>query len=57
MATVALTGGRVGRMAEIADVTVRIPSTKTAVVQEGHLAVEHVLTELVERALFGPVAR
>lgn len=57
MATVALTGGRVGRMAEIADVTVRIPSTKTAVVQEGHLAVEHVLTELVERGLFGAVAR
>jgi D-glycero-D-manno-heptose 1,7-bisphosphate phosphatase len=57
MATVALTGGRGGKLSEIAEVAVRVPSTRTALVQEGHLAIEHVITELVERALFPGVDR
>jgi phosphoheptose isomerase len=53
MKTVALTGGRGGAMVDVADVAVRVPSTKVQRVQESHLAIEHLITELVERALFG----
>ena len=40
-----------------ADVIVAVPSDDTQHVQETHLAVEHALCELVERALFGSSER
>ena len=52
MMTVALTGEG-GHIREIADVCVAIPSSDTQHIQEAHLAVEHVLCDLVERQLFG----
>jgi len=51
MRTIALTGNG-GRLAAIADVVIAVPSTDTQYIQEAHLAVEHVLCELVEFALF-----
>lgn len=51
MRTIALTG-RGGRLPEIADVAVSVPSTDTQHIQEAHLAIEHVICELVERQLF-----
>jgi len=52
MRTVALIGAG-GALAELADVTIAIPSTFTQYVQEAHLMVEHILCDLVERHLFG----
>jgi D-sedoheptulose 7-phosphate isomerase len=52
MRTIALTGGA-GRLARLADVAVSIPSADTQYVQEAHLAVEHIVCELVESQLFG----
>ena len=52
MHTVALIGAG-GALAELADVTIAIPSTFTQYVQEAHLMVEHILCDLVERHLFG----
>ncbi len=52
MRTVALIGAG-GALAEVADVTIAIPSTFTQYVQEAHLMVEHILCDLVERHLFG----
>jgi D-sedoheptulose 7-phosphate isomerase len=49
--SVALTG-RGGRLAELADVAIAVPSDDTQHVQEAHLAVEHLLCLLVEEALF-----
>jgi phosphoheptose isomerase len=49
--TVVLTGNR-GRLRELADVAVCVPSDCTAHIQETHLAIEHVICHLVERALF-----
>jgi len=49
---IALTGSA-GRLAELADVAIRVPSVDTQYIQETHLAVEHVLCELVEYMLFG----
>ena len=52
MKTVSLTGVG-GRLAKIADVAIAVPSDDTQHIQETHLAVEHLLCLLVERALFG----
>jgi phosphoheptose isomerase len=51
MRTIALTGSG-GRLRELANVCISVPSTDTQYIQESHLAIEHVLCELVERSLF-----
>jgi D-sedoheptulose 7-phosphate isomerase len=56
MTTAALTGGRRAPAAEIAicsDIILNVPSDATPHIQEAHLWVEHVLCEIVEKALFG----
>lgn len=50
--TIALIG-QGGRLAELAEVVIAVPSTSTQHIQEAHLAVGHVLCDLVERRLFG----
>ncbi len=45
--------GEKGELAALANVAVKIPSDNTQLIQEMHLAVEHVICELVEEALFG----
>ena len=50
--TVSLTGAG-GRLGKLADVAIAVPSDDTQHIQETHLAIEHVLCMLVERALFG----
>lgn len=50
--TVALTGAG-GRLPEIATVAIAVPGQQTQHIQEAHLAIEHILCDLVERALFG----
>lgn len=50
--TIVLTGNG-GRLATIAHLAIAVPSTDTQYIQEAHLAIEHILCELVERALFG----
>jgi phosphoheptose isomerase len=49
--TIALTGND-GRLAAMADVAIAVPSADTQYIQEAHLAVEHILCELVEFILF-----
>jgi phosphoheptose isomerase len=45
--------GSGGVLPTVVDVAIRVPSASTALVQETHLAVEHVICDLVERELFG----
>ena len=52
--SVALTGAG-GRLTELADLTIAVPSTDTQHIQEAHIAIEHLLCWLVERELFAPV--
>jgi D-sedoheptulose 7-phosphate isomerase len=47
----AFTGQSGGELVKHADLAVRVPSPSTPVVQELHLAVGHVLCDLIERAL------
>jgi D-sedoheptulose 7-phosphate isomerase len=49
--TVALTGADGGKLGTRTDVTVRVPAEHTSHVQETHLAIEHAIATLVERAL------
>ncbi len=46
------TGKGGGKLKDLADVCLRVPSDRTARVQEGHLALLHVLCALVEEELF-----
>ena len=52
MKVVALTGASGGKLAPLADVAIRVPSTVTAHIQECHLAVEQLLASLVEDTLY-----
>ena len=51
LAVIALTGPG-GPVADGADVAVRVPTSDTQLIQQTHLAVEHIICELVERALY-----
>lgn len=55
--TVVLTGagGRLKEIADIADIAICVPSTATQPIQETHLAIEHILCDIVERLLFGRI--
>jgi len=51
--TVGLTGEGGGRLAQVCDLCIRVPSDDTPRVQEAHQTVIHILCRLVEEALFG----
>ncbi len=51
MINVALVGGTGGKMAEIADYAIVVPSDQTMHVQESHLALYHIYCYIVERQL------
>jgi phosphoheptose isomerase len=51
MCTIALTGNG-GHLAAIAEVVIAVPSSDTQYIQEAHLAIEHIVCELVEVILF-----
>lgn len=50
--TIGLVGNDGGPLASAAEIAVVVPSRITARIQECHIAVGHVLCELVEKALF-----
>ena len=51
--TIALTGKGGGELATSAELAIVIPSDSTQRIQEGHIAVGHILCDIVEGALFG----
>jgi len=51
MTSIGLTGGDGGELAAAVDVCLRVPSSITARIQEGHILLAHVLCELVEHGL------
>jgi phosphoheptose isomerase len=44
--------GEGGKLVEISDVVISAPSGRVQYIQEAHLAIEHILCDLVERILF-----
>lgn len=52
--TVAFTGNNGGKMRELAEINVIVPSDVTMNIQESQLALEHIYCMVVERCYFGP---
>ncbi len=50
--TLALTGGKKGKMSQRADQVLQVPAEYTPFIQEGHLLLIHLLCDLVERQMF-----
>ncbi len=50
---IGLTGAKGGKLAEIADVTIKVPQTETYMIQELHLPVYHCLCLMLEDRFFG----
>lgn len=50
--TIAFTGGSGGRMKDLADMCLNVPSSVTNNIQEMHIACGHILCELVEKHFF-----
>lgn len=48
LTTISLTGGLGGKLAKLTDVSIVVPSKKTARIQESHLCIAHTICELVE---------
>jgi D-glycero-beta-D-manno-heptose-7-phosphate kinase len=51
--TVGLTGMTGGKLSEIADIMIIVPSDNTPRIQEAHIAIIHIMCELLEMDLFG----
>ncbi len=52
MLTVGLTGETGGKMKDISDFLINVPSVDTPRIQESHIMIGHILCELIEDALF-----
>ena len=55
--TVGFTGNQGGKLAELADFVISVPSGDTPRVQENHIIILHIICCLVERELFGDKSR
>jgi D-sedoheptulose 7-phosphate isomerase len=53
LSTIALTGGSGGELAGLSDIALIVPSDRTAIIQECHIALLHAMCEGVEALLFG----
>lgn len=51
--TIGFLGGSGGKLKDIVDLPIIIPSSNTQRIQEGHITVAHIICELVEDSLFG----
>jgi len=49
---IALTGREGGAIGKLANVTVQVPSDNVQLIQESHIAIGHIICELVEHSLF-----
>lgn len=50
--TIALSGGSGGAMAEMADVAIVAPANTSAHIQEMHIAIGHIVCDLIEKAFY-----
>ncbi len=50
--TIAFTGAAGGKMKEIANLCINVPSTDTPRIQESHITIGHIICEIIEDTLF-----
>lgn len=53
ISTIGLTGKTGGKMADMCDVILKIPSTHTPNIQECHIMFGHIISQIIEDTLFG----
>lgn len=51
--SVALVGKDGGKMAEIADISLIVPSDSTPRIQESHILIGHIICDIIEKEIFG----
>lgn len=51
--TVGFTGATGGKMKEVSDYLINVPSSDTPRIQESHILIGHIICELVEKNIFG----
>ncbi len=51
--TIGLTGGNGGKLNDVTDVCIVVPSSNTPRIQESHITIIHIICLLVEQTLFG----
>ncbi len=51
--TVALVGRNGGKMGELADIALIVPSNSTPRIQESHILIGHILCDIIEKEIFG----
>ncbi len=52
MITISFTGENGGKMKELSDILINVPSTDTPRIQESHITIGHIICELVESKIF-----
>lgn len=52
MKTIGLTGESGGKLDELCDICIKVPSNNTARIQEAHILIGHIICELTEKELF-----
>lgn len=52
MTCIGMTGQSGGKMNEVCDIMLRVPSTDTPRIQESHILIGHILCQLIEEAMF-----
>ena len=53
LGVIALTGASGGRVARLCDITIRVPSERTFMIQQVHITIGHILCLLAEAEIFG----
>lgn len=53
MITVGLTGESGGKLVEVSDYLIKVPSKDTPRIQESHILIGHIICELIENRMFG----
>jgi len=52
MSTISLTGASGGKMKDVSDILLNVPSTDTPRIQESHIMIGHIICQLVEEKFF-----
>ena len=52
MTTIGLTGTSGGKLADLCDICIQVPSKNTARIQEAHILIGHIICELIESEMF-----
>ena len=52
MVTIGFTGEKTGKMDELCDIMIKIPSSDTPRIQESHILVGHIICQFIEEELF-----